>query len=163
MGGSKQRILICDVDDLTTIARPDAAAVAIKDRSLVKTPHVPVATKGFFEIYVTKDTGSVKISPMGAADRHSFKAVGKFLHPGESDEILAFINQAINSRYIVLFTLPGSNELIQLGSDEFQVDIMPDYDTTENGGDGRGTTFNFEVYMPAIWKYTAAVPLLGAA
>ena len=163
MGGSQQRVFIMDYDDFQTLAKADPDAVAVKDRYIIKTPHVPAVGKGFIEVYVTKDTGNCKYTTIGGADRHSFKAEGKFYHPGESDEIVAFQNQVIHSRYVVLFTLPGSNELLQFGTDEFQVDIMPSYDTTENGGDGRGTLFTFECYMPALLKYTAAVPLLGAA
>jgi hypothetical protein len=161
-GGSQQRIFIMDYDDFQTLNKPDPAATDIHDRFKIKVPHVPKATKGFIEVYVTKDTGSCKFTPIGASDRLSFKAEGEFYHPGESDEIVAFLNQILNGRYIVLFTLPGTDELLQVGSNEFQVEIKPEYDTTTNGGDGRGTKFSFWSYMPALIKYVAAVPLQGA-
>lgn len=160
-GGSQQRILIADYDGLTTVAKPDPAATNVKDRSLVKTPHVAGTGGGFFGIYVTKDTGSIKLTPVGAPDRRSYKVEGKFLHPGESDAIVSFQNQALNGRFIVMFTLPGSTELIQVGSDEFQVEIIGSYDSTENGGDGRGILFTFECYMSALWKYKSTIPLLS--
>jgi|GEM_PF-6192859 len=163
MGGSQQRIFLIDYEDIQELKKHDLTLADPKERYKIKAPHVPLANKGFIEVYVTKDTGSCKYTPIGGSDRKSFKAEGKFLHPGEGDAIVAFQNQVIHGRYIVMFTLPGSNELLQIGTDEFQVEITPSYDTTTNGGDGRGTEFSFECYMPALLKYIAAVPMLGVA
>ncbi|MFD1143026.1 hypothetical protein ACFQ4C_18005 [Larkinella insperata] len=159
-GGLKQKIYIAAYDDFETIEMPDKAAANVADRFKIKEPHTFKAGKGFVEIYITKNTGFVKFSPIGGPDRHSFNAEGEFYHPGEGDEIVAFGNQAIHDRFIILAPLPGSDELIQIGSDEFQVELTPSYDTTKNGDDGRGWPFTFSSYMPYLIKYTAStIPL----
>ncbi|KAB7728138.1 hypothetical protein F5984_20550 [Rudanella paleaurantiibacter] len=163
MGGSKQYILIAPYDDFQTLQAPNAAATNVADRYKITTAHVMKAGKGFIKMYVTPDTGKYMNEAIGGRDRKSFMGKGEFYHPGEGDEIIAFQNQAIHDRFIILFPLPGSTELIQIGSEEFQALITPAYDTTNNSGDGRGTLFSFECFMPAIIKYTAAtVPMLGA-
>ena len=147
MGGSQQKMFICPYDEITTLQDPTLFKVT--------SAHTVVATKGFVEVYVTKNTGEFMEELLGGPDRHSFLAKGKFYHPGEADDILAFHNQVIHERFIILFPLPGSTELIQIGSKEFQAEIKPTYSTTTNSGDGRGVSFEFECYMPALIKYTA--------
>ena len=156
MGGTQQRVLLCPYADILTLQKN------ILPSYNIVTPHVPVVGKGFFEIYLTKDTGMINFKPQGAADRRSFMASGEFLHPGESDDIVSFANQVLlDGRWIGLMTLPGSTELIQVGTDEFQMDIQAEYDTTKNSGDGRGWTFEIECFMPAFLKYTASsIPML---
>jgi hypothetical protein len=163
MGGSQQRIFICPYDDFATLQKPNPAATNELDRYKITTAHVMKATKGFVEVYVTADTGKFMNESIGGRDRKSFMAKGEFFYPGESDEIVAFQNKVIHDRFIILFSLPGSLELIQIGSSEFQATIAPAYDTTTNSADGRGTLFSFECFMPALVKYTAStIPMKPA-
>lgn len=157
MGGLQQKIFVAPYSEFLALQKPAA------DTFNIVTPHTFAPNGGFREIYLTKDTGSVKLETIGGPDRNSFKISGKFLHPGESDEIVNFANLAKNDRFIVLCPLPGSPELIQCGYEEFQVQIKPSYDTTENGGDGRGMMFEFESYCADMIKYKAAVTLAPAA
>ncbi|WP_128544073.1 hypothetical protein [Larkinella soli] len=164
MGGTQQKIFLAPYDDFTTLQKPDSAATNVADRYKIATAHVLGTGKGFIEVYVTKDTGELTMETIGGPDRNSFLAKGKFYHPGEADEIVAFQNQAKNDRFILLVPLPGTNELIQVGSEQFQVQIKPSYATTTNGGDGRGTMFEYECYCPDLIKYTAAtIPMKPAS
>lgn len=164
MGGSKQYMLFAPFEDFQTLQAPDPAAATVADRYKIKVAHVMKATKGFIKVYVTADTGKLMSEVIGGRDRKSFNLKGEFYYPGESDAIVALQNQCIHDRYVLLYPLPGSTEFIQVGSEEFQTIISGQYDTTTNSGDGRGTLFSFECFMPALIKYTAStVPLLGAS
>lgn len=164
MGGSKQKIFLAPLSALTTLQKPDPEATNVADRYLIKTAHVAATGQGFIELYVTPDTAEAMYETIGGRDRRSFLAKGEFYHPGESNEIIAFQNQAVNENWIILFPLPGTSECIQIGSDEFQAEIKPVYSTTKNAGDGRGTLFSFECFMPYLLKYTAStIPMKPAA
>lgn len=148
MGGTKQFVLLAAFGDFLLIQEPVAYKVA--------TAHTFPANKGFFKLYVTKDTGQVKFTTQGGPDRNSFVVEGEFYHPGEADDIESFANQAKNDRFIMLVPVPGTNEYIQIGGNDFQVQIMPEYDTTKNSGDGRGWLFKFSCFVADKVKYTAA-------
>lgn len=147
MGGTKQFVLLAAFGDFTLIQEPVDYKVPMA--------HTFPVGKGFFKLYVTKDTGQVKFTPQGGPDRNSFLAEGEFYHPGESDDIESFANQAKNDRFIMLIPVPGTSEYIQIGGNDFQVQIMPEYDTTKNSGDGRGWLFKFSCFVQDKVKYTA--------
>jgi hypothetical protein len=157
MGGFKQKLFLAPLSVFLALQKPDAG------KFVITTAHTFGASEGFIELYITKNTGSVKIDPMGGPDRKSFKAVAKGFHPGESDALLALINEGKNDRWILLGPLAGSDELIQIGNDEFQAELKATYDTTENEGDGRGTTLEFECYMADIVKYRSTVTVKPVA
>lgn len=157
MGGLQQRIFLAEYGTFQTLQEPAANTYNIA------TPHTFASGGGFIELYVIQDTGMLKIDPMGGPDRNSFKATGEFHHPGESDEIINFMNKAKSGRFVLLAPLPGSAELIQIGNKEFQARIAPSYDTGKNSGDGRTSMFKFECFMADIIKYKAAsIPMKGA-
>ncbi|GAB2571876.1 hypothetical protein [Spirosoma areae] len=149
-GGLQQRILVAPFGDFTLLKEPAANTYNITEA------HTFPVGKGFLELYVTKDTGTIKFSPLGGPDRNSFMIEGEFYHPGEADEIVNFVNLCKNDRFIVLAPLPGSSELIQAGNKEFQVQIEPSYDATKNSGDGRGFLFKFTAFAADFIKYKAA-------
>ncbi len=154
MGGTKQFVLLAAFGDFTLIQQPAAGGYK------VTAPHTFPVGKGFFKLYVTKDTGQVKFTTQGGPDRNSFVAEGEFYHPGEADDIESFANQAKNDRFVMLVPVPGTDEYIQLGGNDFQVQIMPEYDTTKNSGDGRGWLFKMSCFQADKIKYTAAtVPM----
>lgn len=155
MGGTQQYILVAPYGDFNVLQKPVDGAVAI----LVA--HTFLATKGFIKLYLTQDTGNVKFGTQGGDDRKSFRPEGEFYHPGESDEIVNFANKAKNDRFIVLVPLPGSTEFIQIGNEEFQVNIAPEYDTAKNSGDGRGWTFKMSAFAADMIKYRSTVTLLA--
>ncbi|RYC69762.1 hypothetical protein [Spirosoma sordidisoli] len=150
MGGLQQRVFLAVFSEFQTLQKPAAGTYKITEA------HVFAAGKGFIELYVTKDTGSLKFTPLGGPDRKSFLAEGEFLHPGESDDIEKFANESKNDRFILLAPLPGSTELYQIGNEEFQVEIDSEYDTGKNSGDGRGSLFRFRCFCANKIKYTAA-------
>lgn len=147
-GGTKQYVLFASFADFTTIQE----AV----NYLVATAHTFPTDKGFIKLYCTKDTGQVQFETIGGPDRNSFRATGEFYHPGESNDIVSFANQVKNDRGVMLIPVPGTNEFIQIGGNDFQVQIMPSYDTTKNSGDGRGWTFKLDCFMADMIKYTAS-------
>lgn len=149
MGGTAQRILLCPFLDFLVLAAPADGTFNIT------TAHTFPANsgKGFIEVYVTKDTGTVKYSPLGGPDRNSFLVEGEFYHPGESDEIESFANNAKNERWIALVPVPGIPDMFQVGDKDFQVQIEPSYDATKNSGDGRGWSFKYSCFAANKIKY----------
>lgn len=160
MGGTAQRILLAPFLDFQTLQAPVAGT------SNITAAHVfPAGSgKGFIELYVTKDTGTVKWTPQGGPDRRSYKVEGEFFHPGESDDIEQFANDCKNERWIALVPVPGISDLFQVGDADFQVEIVGSYDATKNSGDGRGWTFKFEAFAANKIKYKAGtVPMANPA
>ncbi|CCH01655.1 hypothetical protein FAES_3648 [Fibrella aestuarina BUZ 2] len=156
MGGTAQKILLADFDKITTLQEPAANSYNIT------TPHVFGNGEGFIELYVIQDTGELKFEKMGGKDRVSFKATGKFHHPGEADEIDNFANNCGNTRWVALVPLPGTTDLYQIGDKEFQMSIFPSYDTGKNSGDGRTSMFDFECFCANKIKYKAStIPMKG--
>ncbi|UHG93446.1 hypothetical protein [Spirosoma oryzicola] len=156
MGGTAQRILLAPFLDFLILQKPAAGKYNITEA------HTFPVGKGFIELYVTKDTGTVKYSPLGGPDRNSFDVTGEFYHPGESDEIEAFANDAKNERWIALVPVPGIPELFQVGDADFQVQIMPEYDATKNSGDGRGWNFKYSCFAANKIKYKASTITMAA-
>lgn len=155
MGGLKQYILVAPYSWFATLQKPANGVYTIA------TAHTFVTGKGFIKLYLTQDTGMIKFDTQGGADRKSFKVEGEAYHPGEADEIVNFGNECKNDRFIVLAPLPGSDELIQCGNDEFQIAIDSSYDTTKNSGDGRGWLFKLSGFAADLIKYTGTVTMLA--
>lgn len=153
MGGFKQKMFMAPLSVFLALQKPAAGEYTIN------TAHTFAASEGFIELYLTKNTGSLKIDPMGGPDRKSFNATVKGFHPGESTDLLTLVNEGKNDRWVLLAPLAGSDELIQVGNEEFQAEMVATYETTENEGDGRGVTFEFKCYMADIIKYLSTVTL----
>lgn len=153
IGGTAQRMLLCPFLDFLVMQKPADGTFVIA------TPHTFAPTKGFIEVYVTKDTGMVKYNPLGGPDRNSFMVEGEFYHPGESDDIETFANGCKNERWIALVPIVGIPDLFQVGDADFQVQIEPSYDTTKNSGDGRGWNFKYSCFAANKIKYRAAVTM----
>lgn len=151
MGGLQQRVLVAAFGGFALLKEPAADSFNITEAHTFTT-----VGDGFVELYSTKDTGTVSFKPLGGPDRNSFQIEGEFYHPGEADAIVDFANKCKNDRFIMLFPLPGSSELIQAGNKEFQVQIEPSYDATKNSGDGRGWTFKITCFAANFIKYKAA-------
>ncbi|WP_234733242.1 hypothetical protein [Tellurirhabdus bombi] len=164
MGGLQQKIFAMSYEDFQTLQKPNPAATTPEGRYVIDTAHVPKTGKGFIELYCTKDMSEVNLETIGGADRNSFRGTGKFYHPGEALDVNAFANQAKNDRFVLLAPLPGKTQLIQLGNDEFQVQLKPSYATTTNSGDGRGWTFEIDVFCADMIMYTAStIPMKPSA
>lgn len=160
MGGTKQFFFYSPHRDILTIKEPDIADATTVDEFVIKLPHVMKTGKKFLKMYATIDTTELEAALQGETDGTSFKPTFKFWHPGSKKEIIRFLNNAKNDKFMFLVPL-SDGTIIQLGATDWVAYVKPNFKSNKNSG-SKGTEFMVECMMPDILIYEAAVPLTPA-
>lgn len=95
-GNRKDRVVFIDLDDVQTFPARDAAGVRITDNIVMK------AGKYGVEVYGTITTMSDGFTTEGDPDKRGFMPNVSFEHPGDSLEILEFIQNWTNKNIAVI-------------------------------------------------------------
>ncbi len=165
MGGLVGGIFYCPVEDIDATQLPTIAA----DGVTLVGAFVPVATKGFIEIYHTKGTGKIDDSTVGERDGRSAENMMEFFFPGSKKEVEAFKRLARNTPCVVIGKdTDGNLRVVGVAVIGNNVVLdLPAYLEAANGttgaqtADRRGTTFQFKAESPdAPLFYDDAIPLL---
>jgi hypothetical protein len=158
MGGTQQVFYIAPVRDILTIQKPVASPSTLDAIVSITTAHVMKTGKKFTKVYVTMDTGEIEDEPTGDRDARGTKSTFKFRTPGQNAELLGFMSQAKNDRFIVLVPL-ADGTLRQMGSEQFYAEMMGKVITGKNSSGYRGIEGEITCFGPTLLLYTAAVPL----
>jgi len=158
MGGTAQIFYIAAVRDILTIMKPVAVPTTLEAYVEITTAHVMKTGKKFTKVYSTMDTGEIDDEMQGDRDARSLKSTFKFRTPGQNSELLGFMTQAKNDRFIVLVPL-ADGKLRQLGSEQFFAEMAGKLMTGKNSSGYRGIEGEITCFGPAYLVYTAAVPL----
>jgi len=162
-GGTKQYLFWASViNDLLNIQIPDPADAETDDKYVVKTAHVCKSGKKFNQIYTTVDTSELEAAIAGQIDGRSQALKLTFFYPGSKKEVIKFMNEAKNDRFLFLVPL-SDGTIFQLGSPDQSAYISPNFKSDKTTGRGKGTTFTVECWMPDIILYEATIPLTAAA
>lgn len=160
MGGTQQFSFYSRHADILTFQKPVIGDAGTDDEFSIKVPHVMKATKKFLKMYGTLDTTELEAALQGERDGKSNKFTFKFLYPGSKKESIVFQNNAKNDKFVWIVPL-SDGTMLQLGSEEWTCDVMPNFKSNKNSG-SKGTEFIVECMMPDILLYEAAVPLTPA-
>jgi len=163
MGGTKQYLYFASVlNDLATIQVPAASPVDPADKYVVATAHVCKSGMKFTQLYTTVDTSELEAAMNGQIDGRSHALKITFFHPGSHKEVIRFMNESKNDRFLFLVPLPDGT-IFQLGSPDFSAYVSSDWKSDKTTGRGKGVTFTVEAWMPDVLTYTASIPLTPAA
>lgn len=162
MGGTAQVIYFAPVRDILTIQKPATTPTALDEYVEITTAHVMKTGKKFTKMYVTMDTGEIEDEMQGDRDARSLKSTLKFRTPGQNSDLLGFMTQAKNDRFIVLVPL-ADGKIRQLGSEQFYAEIAGKVMSGKNSSGYRGIEGEITCFGPAYLVYTAAIPLTPGA
>ncbi len=161
IGGTKKVIYVAIKSDFTTITEPVSFTTATTFAELAENTvaFTFVATKHFWKIYCTADTGKLMYKEQGEEDGKSYEAELEFFYPGSKAAAMGFMRYAKNNQWIVIVPL-ADGTMHQLGTADFPANIAGEFDSSNNKGGRRGTKFKVSVAVasgPII--YTGAVAL----
>lgn len=156
MGGVKQFFSYIPWNDVLTFAAPDPADATTDDKYVIKTDHAAKSTKKFLQMYCTIDTAELEAAASGGIDGRSEKLSFKFFHPGSKKEVIKFINESKNDKFMFLVPLTDGT-IIQLGSADYCAYVSKTFKTDKTTGRGKGTEFMVECYMSDILIYAGAI------
>jgi len=162
MGGSAQVFYIAPVRDFLTIQKPVSNPTTLGDIVKISTSHVMKTGKKFHKVYVTMDTGEVEDEPTGDRDARGLKSTFKFKTPGQNAELMGWLTQSKNDRFICIVPL-ADGTMRQLGSEQFYAELVPKAVTGKNSSGYRGIEGEVTAFGPAVLIYDAAVPLTPGA
>lgn len=145
IGGTANYILVADVSDFTTI-KGLKTTTNPGDTVTIDGSHVFAANKGFAKIYITPNTGILKLGNIGARDKRSKKPVYEGEMPGTDPIAIEAARHLKNRDVIVLVPLASlpAGSYAQVGSEDFPAELSDDYDSTVVEGDGARTKLMVE-------------------
>lgn len=156
MGGTTQLMHYAPVRDFLSIKVPSASPSTLEDKVVISVTHTFNVGKCFKKLYVTLDSGSADSELQGERDGKSFKTKAKVFYPGTKAEVMGFVAQAKNDRFIVLINMPDG-KVRQIGSEAFHAEIMPKFSTGTNSGGRRGYEFEIESMAPCEYLYEGTI------
>lgn len=159
MGGTQQIVYFAPISHILTY--PTAAASPANPYVLT-TPYTMKTGKKFIPMYTTQDMSELDFGSNGEADGKSFKPTLKLFYPGLTDDALQLINDIKNDKVNLLVPLPNG-KILQLGNGQFFMTVSPNLKTGTISGRGLGTEIEITGYLPYIYRYAAAIPLVAAS
>lgn len=121
--------------------------------------------KRFFSLYITDDTGELKIEPVGEKDGKSFVLHLLLFHPGLRAKILGFINATKNENLV--FIVPDNNGQYFILGDALRPATLEGPDTgagtSKETAGRRGIGMEFTYKTSNVYEYTGVTPLTQAS
>lgn len=156
MGGTKQVIYFAPIRDFDTIQAPAASPTTEAGVSEITTAHTFLTGKCFKTLYCTLDMGEMKATPQGERDGRSFKQEATIFLPGASKEAVGFASLIKNDKFIALIPL-ADGKVMQIGSEDFYAEILPDFDSAKNSSGVRGHKFTISSMGPVNLYYSGTI------
>jgi len=163
MGGITQKVYYALYDDVATWPTKPTSPATLEANAALTGDIVMDSGKGFYELYITDDTGEFKIECVGEKDGKSFVETLGLFHPGLGTKILGLINVAKNENLVLI--VEDNNGAKFLMGDENR---PATFDKGGNMGTGketnarRGLEMEFTYKTSNIYVYTGSIPLAGA-
>ena len=142
-----------DVDDTLLPAVTGVGELSISANITLK------ATKKFFKIYHTSETGKVESNSVGERDGKSVESMLEFFHPGNSEEVAKFKRQVLNTNGLWLYEDTDGNfrilglSVLDPGATATSLALKASVEagnttTGDQRGSQRGTTFTVKFTAP---------------
>lgn len=142
VGGTTKRFFVAKKSDFTAIiakAEMDDAVPPTNPSELIEIDgdHTFGATKGFIEVYNTRDSGNVETSYNTERDTNGMKVVYKLKHPGLNAATLGKLVLAMNDQLICLVEMVDG-KIFQIGTERFPAELKMKFMSGQNESGYRG-------------------------
>ena len=155
-GGTAQKHYFSPIANFTTIAALPATPAAEGDYCTIDDNHVLAATKKWYSVYSTADTGELNFEPQGEADGESMKPTCKLFIPGASKKLLDTVNQFPYDQFIWLIQ-GADGKYFQLGTERFPARVKAKYITGKNASGTRGVEIEIMVAVQDVIIYEGTI------
>ena len=166
MGGLTQKIWFGYwVDVATWPTKPDYNNSDIEDSVELTGDITMKAGKRMFEMYITDDTGELKMELVGEVDGHSYVEHLSLFHPGLQSKIRGFMRAAQNENLV--FIVEDSDGQRYLMGDAVRPAIL--LGSPDGAGTGKttaarkGVSLEFTYKTTAIYSYAGNIPVTEAS
>lgn len=139
IGGLTGRWRFAPIADFDTIAAKVEMTTATANAELVviSDDHTFLVGKGFWESYMTRDSGKVSFKMNQDRDTTGSLATAECMIPGADPAIEAIVVQAANNKLITLWEL-ADGRWIQLGTERFPAEMKYEWNSENNEKGERG-------------------------
>lgn len=165
MGGVCQEIFFALHSDVLTFPTKPVTPASLDENAVLTGDLIMKTGKRMFKLYISDDSGELKIEPVGETDGRSFVMHLTFFHPGMQKTILGFMNSTKNENLV--FIAQDSEGQKYLLGDALRPAIFqgsPDGNGTSKETAGRkGMSFEFTYKTGNVYVYQGSVPLTIAA
>ena len=142
MGGTRGKLYYVPATHVKTWPEFEVDGVTLK------TAPVLLTGKQWFEVYFTKDTGSVNNKKVGELDAGSWETTAKFFHPKVRSELVQLVNVFTNGPFILVMK-DGNGIQRVVGSPELGAYLTEgDVDGGMAAKDRNGASFTFVASSP---------------
>jgi hypothetical protein len=163
MGGITQKVFFAYWADVDTFPTKPTSPATLEANAALTGDIVMKAGKGFFDIYLTDDTGEFNIETVGEKDGKSFVQHLMLFHPGLGKKILGFMNAAKNENLV--FIVEDNNGQFYLMGDESRpatFEASPDgAGTGKETNARRGISMEFTYKTSNNYVYEGNIPFAG--
>lgn len=161
MGGLTQKIWFGYWVDVATWPVKPAYTANLEDCVVLTGDLTMKPGKRMFEMYITDDTGELKMELVGEVDGHSFVEHLTLFHPGLQAKIRGFMRAAQNENLV--FIVEDSDGQKYLMGDAMRPAILAG--SPDGAGTGKATaarkgiSMEFTYKTTAIYSYAGNIPL----
>jgi hypothetical protein len=164
MGGLPQKVYFGFHADVAAWPAKPAAPINPEEQAVLTGDITMKEGKRLFELYITDDTGELKMEPVGELDGKSFIMRLTLFHPGLSAKVLGFINAAKNENLV--FIVPDNNGNQSIMGDALRPATFsgsPDgAGTSKETAGRRGFSMEFTYKTSNLYLYEGSIPLTVA-
>jgi len=159
IGGATGRIRWSPVSSFTTIEKKAELSDSPAPTNLalinISEDHVWAATKGAYEMYITRDTGDVKFTMNQDRDTTGCEIKFEAITPGAEAATEAILVQISNDRNIFWIEL-ADGKWVQVGSERFPAEFKYEWNSEKNGKGERGWKVMITGFESTKQYYTGA-------
>jgi hypothetical protein len=165
MGGITQKVYFAFYADVDTWPTKPTSPTTLAANAVLTGDVVMKAGKGFYELYITDDTGEFNIETVGEKDGKSFVQHLSFFHPGFNTNIVGLMNVAKNENLV--FIVEDNNGIMFLMGDDSRPATLEG--SPDGAGTGKETSARRGISMEFTYKtsnnyiYAGTIPLASGA
>lgn len=161
MGGTRQYLWYGYHKDVKTWPEPPATtgSITLEANGSYTGNLIMEEGKRLFKMYITDDTGELKMPLVGDTDGQSYEMNLTFFHPGLSKKILGFVNANKNGNLV--FIAPDAEGQLYLLGDKDRPCTMVNGEglgTGKQTKDRKGAGLSFKYKTNNILAYTGPIP-----
>lgn len=155
IGGTTGRFRFAPIEDFDTIAEKVELNVATANDDLIEISddHTFLTGKGWWEGYVTRDSGTIEMEMNQERDTTGMKAVYKARTPGAAISTHAILLQLANQKTIFMVEM-ADGQWVQLGSARFPAELKYKFVSGGNEKGYRGWELTAEAFDSSPAHYT---------
>lgn len=161
MGGITQKVYFAYWADVDTWPAKPTSPATLEANAALTGDIVMKAGKGFYELYITDDTGEFNIETVGEKDGKSFVQHLALFHPGLSKKILGFMNAAKNDNLAFIVEDNNGSKFL-MGDDSRPATLEGSPDGAGTGKETsarRGISMEFTYKTSNNYVYEGSIPL----